>query len=111
QPLGRPLTEQAHRARARAAKARDSTGPNWAHVVSRPAEVEVALCTAGSDAACAPAPTSKGARAVPTGSPSPRRTMTRLAVASALGITSVGAAIALAAPAGAVTSDGSAYLA
>jgi peptidoglycan hydrolase-like protein with peptidoglycan-binding domain len=37
--------------------------------------------------------------------------MTRLAVASALGVTSVGAAIALATPAGAVTSDASAYFA
>jgi len=49
---------------------------------------------------------------VPTGSPSPLRALlTRLAVASALGVTSVGGAIALAAPAGAVTSDASAYLA
>ena len=48
---------------------------------------------------------------MPTGSPSPRRALlTRLAVASALGVTSVGGAIALAAPANAVTSDASAYL-
>jgi hypothetical protein len=37
--------------------------------------------------------------------------LTRLAVASAVGVTSVGGAIALAAPASAVTSDASAYLA
>ena len=49
---------------------------------------------------------------MPTGSPSRRRAlMTRLAVASTLGVTSVGGAIALAAPAHAVTSDTSAYLA
>ena len=49
---------------------------------------------------------------MPTGSPSRRRALlTRLAVASALGVTSVGGAIALAAPANAVTSDGAAYFA
>ena len=48
---------------------------------------------------------------MPTGSPSRRRVLLRLAVASALGVTSVGGAIALAAPASAVTSDASAYLA
>ena len=47
---------------------------------------------------------------MPTGSPSRRRALlTRLGVASALGVTSFGGAIALAAPAGAVTSDASAY--
>ena len=49
---------------------------------------------------------------MPTGSPSSRRALlTRLAVASAIGVTSVGGAIALAAPAGAVTTDASAYFA
>lgn len=49
---------------------------------------------------------------MPTGSPSPRRALlTRLAVASAVGVTTVGGAIALAAPANAVTSDASAYFA
>ena len=49
---------------------------------------------------------------MPTGSPSrPRVLLTRLAVASALGVTSVGGALALAAPAHATTSDASAYLA
>lgn len=49
---------------------------------------------------------------MPTGSPSrPRALLTRLAVASAVGVTSVGGALAFAAPAHAVTSDASAYLA
>jgi len=49
---------------------------------------------------------------VPTGSPSSRRALlTRLAVASAVGVTSLGGALALAAPADAVTSDASAYFA